>query len=42
MIAEIVSGGPVFGDQNLAKWPSFSLSKTLVDLEKLDADLASE
>jgi hypothetical protein len=28
MIAEIVSGGPLFGDQNLAKWASFSLSKT--------------
>jgi hypothetical protein len=28
MIAEIVSGGPLFSDQNPAKWPSFSLSKT--------------
>ena len=32
MIAEICSGGPVFGDQNLAKWPCFRLSQTDPDL----------
>jgi hypothetical protein len=31
MIAEICSGGPVFSDQNLAKWPCFRLSQTGAD-----------
>jgi hypothetical protein len=36
MIAEIVSGGPVFSDQNPPKWPSFSLSKTNKQGRSLD------
>jgi hypothetical protein len=40
MIAEICSGGPLFGDQILAKWPSFSLSKTIYVLN--NASFAEE